>query len=113
MFEDDQRALTDIALVCKTFFGPAMDASWRTVEDISRLVYTLPPDVVAFVEPADYEDPSDRQWVRPRTTSSTHCATDPAHRASAAHRQTSSGNGSTSTRARYARCTGARRSRAR
>ncbi|KIP05520.1 hypothetical protein PHLGIDRAFT_148860 [Phlebiopsis gigantea 11061_1 CR5-6] len=68
--EDDQRVFTNVALVCKTFCGPAMSESWRIVEDLSRLVHTFPPGVVAFEQPLPYEDPASYKWSlrRPPTS---------------------------------------------
>ena len=42
----DHEALTAMALACKDFLEPAMDASWHTV-DARCLVWTFPPDIVS------------------------------------------------------------------
>lgn len=64
-YQDDRKNLMVMALTCKAFLGPAMQESWRTVEDLSRFVHTLPDGLVVFTEPEVRRGILRRQWVRP------------------------------------------------
>ena len=44
------RTLTSVALVCKTFYEPAMAVSWASLEGFDRLIPALPDEVVANFE---------------------------------------------------------------
>ena len=71
--ERDIWRLTAFALACKTFYDPAMDASWASLVGLNRLMRTFPDGVVAFdvkdlsaglVDPSQAVAQGSSAWVR-------------------------------------------------
>ena len=44
--EDSRWSLTAMALACRAFYEPAMNANWHTIEDVGQFFDTLPADIV-------------------------------------------------------------------